>query len=573
MTTLAMLRLLNQFKGSQTQLAPFTLMTATFSTHLLEELAKLLGAVVVRVPDEELPAIMKGRSRVVRQADEPMSAEAILAAHEAVRARTAGASLVVCNTVARAQDIYAQLRKELEQRGQLGQVRLELLHSRFTPEDRQEKSKRLESWLGPSNWVKTKDDADNEDNVGRYLGQDTIVVGTQVVEVGLNISVGVLHTELAPANSLIQRAGRCARFERQLGEVIVYPIPANENGNISYLPYDEKICHATWEALGGLTTEAQAPAGASGQPFGFSEEQKLIDAVHTAEDKRFLDTLTSSEGQTWRAVMDTLASHDRSKATSLIRDVDSVSVLVHPEPNDPDKGIRVKPFTWESFSLYPRSVMGIWNRLDQRRQDLGLDWTMKQLIAAGNVNSEEDNDREQPYTWDVITNAQQISGALRLVVPPELATYDRELGFRFLLGLDDRLPDTRWQSKQVTRDDKNKKNRTIRRQRSYVEHISGLASAYEWSVRRELAWVGSRLEAAFNLPAESLDEAIRLAIACHDIGKLSEAWQRWAHATQSELLRINKNPIYEVQPGREFLAKTDGLDGPNGWKDEQAIQQ
>jgi hypothetical protein len=41
---------------------------------------------------------------------------------------------------------------------------------------------------------------------GQFVGGDsdsgTIVVATQVVEVGLNISAGVLHTELAPANSL-----------------------------------------------------------------------------------------------------------------------------------------------------------------------------------------------------------------------------------------------------------------------------------------------------------------------------------------------------------------------------------
>ncbi|SRR5579875_277475 len=553
MTTLAMLRLLNQFKGTSTQFAPFTLMTATFSTQLLTELGDLLGAVVVRVEDSELPEIMKGRARVVRCADEPMSPEAVLSAHDVARARGAGASLVVCNTVARAQEMYVHLRDELIRRGRRDEFRLELLHSRFTSDDRKRKSDDLERWLGKDQW-----DAD-----GHYLGQNTIVVGTQVVEVGLNISSGALHTELAPASSIIQRAGRCARFDSQLGEVVVYPIPVGENGKMSYRPYDEKTCHATWEALDSLSSEAQAPAGVTGRPFGFSEEQRLIDAVHTEEDKRFLATFQTSEGQTGRTIMETLASHDRGKTSELIRDVQSVSVLVHPTPNE---DITVKPFTWESFSLHPYSVVGVRDALDQRAQELGLDWTMKQLQPAGDAQNEPDNDRESVYTWAPVSKPQ-IPSALRLVVPPELAAYDRELGFRFLRPGDPEVPEGRmWKSRQI--ENKKKQEWTLRAQRSYVEHISGLASAYEWSVHRELAWIGSRLETAFNLPAGSLDEAIRLAIACHDIGKLSVGWQRWAHATQAELVK-RYGSVYAPQPGRALLAKTDGR---NRWQEEKDVQ-
>ncbi len=203
-TTLAMLRML---KG----LCRFVLMMATFSSGLLDMLGVLLDAEVARgtAGGDELREIMGDRSRTVQlPSATAMSAQSILSAHRGACQRGAGASLVVCNTVAQAQAMYGQLHAALEADGTLEQTRLELLHSRFTQKDRQKKRELLEAWLGEASWVD-----------GRYHEPSTIVVATQVVEVGLNISAGALHTELAPANSVIQRAGRCARFAGQRGEV------------------------------------------------------------------------------------------------------------------------------------------------------------------------------------------------------------------------------------------------------------------------------------------------------------------------------------------------------------------
>lgn len=545
MTTLAMLRLL---KG----LSPFVLMTATFSTSLLERLAGLLDAAVVRVDDHnELQQIMQGRQRIIRQENAVMTPEAILTAHAAAAERRAGASLVACNTVARAQELYSQLREALSQREQQ-KTRLILLHSRFTPADRKAKSDNLEAWLGNEQW-----------KGGSFQGEDTIVVGTQVVEVGLNISAGVLHTELAPANSLIQRAGRCARFPEQQGEVIVYRIPPRENGNVSFLPYEALLCQTTWQHLEEMITQSGEPA----LPFGFNEEQTLIDTVHTQEDERMLRLFEQTEGQMKHTIMEVLESHERGKEGELIRDARQVSVLVHPMP---EQTITTNPFTWESFSLRPGTLMGAWNTLDERRAALGPnapEWVMKQLIAVGDATGkeEEDSRREQVYTWDTITNVSQIAGASLLALPPELATYDSELGFR-LLAPEDQVA-TKWESRQVgpgpARRDKGK-----RVQRSYIEHITGLLRAYEWSVQRELAWVAARLGRALSLSPESIDQAARLAIACHDIGKLGTAWQQWARDWQ-KLLVEKHGQQYAIQPGREFLAKTDGL---TKWKEEDALK-
>ena len=88
---------------------------------------------------------------------------------------------------------------------------MHLLHSRFYKVDRQEK----EQWIRDSFKAPQK----------TYTGKRLIQIATQVIEVGVDATCDVLHTELAPAASLLQRAGRCARREHERGKVLIY-LPA-----------------------------------------------------------------------------------------------------------------------------------------------------------------------------------------------------------------------------------------------------------------------------------------------------------------------------------------------------------
>lgn len=568
MTTLAMLRLL---KG----LCRFVLMTATFSSRLLDELGALLDADVVRVTDDaDLAEIMGSRSRNVRVSATAMTAHAILDAHAVACERGAGASLVVCNTVAQAQEMYTRLRETLETSGALAQTRLCLLHSRFTQGDRQKKRDELEKWLGTCSW-----------RAGRYLGPSTIIVATQVVEVGLNISAGVLHTELAPANSVIQRAGRCARFADQLGEVIVYhPLaPLNESDGISplaelgaldeasdqgkrnanrpYLPYDRKTCDATWREL----VRRHEANGRLPQSFGFADEQALIDAVHTDDDAKMIERFRRTDGQIERAIKDSLATHEPGAGTELIRDVANVSVIIHDNPET----IATRPWDWDAFSLRPSTLLKDWDKLSARKEALDIPWVMMTMEPESRDREESDNSREPRYLWRVIRHEArrgEITAALRLALPSTLATYDDQLGFRLLL--DDAALSTGRVSQSASAVRPTANSAIGGKQGSYVEHITGLMRAYDWSVRRELLWGAQRIEAALGLAPGSVDEAVRLAIACHDIGKLTRDWQAWAHGWQAMLVE-RYGAQYKVQPGRKFLAKTDR---PEDWHDERALQ-
>jgi CRISPR-associated endonuclease/helicase Cas3 len=528
-TTLALLRLLSP-------LTPFVLMTATFSTKLLERLATLLDAEIVSVTGDELVTLNHHRTRIFHRSLESMSAHHIVKVHQRRRQESGEASctLVICNTVERAQKAFLDIRAALPEDTD---TTVRLLHSRFTTEDRQRFSKEIEEQLGPAQW---KD--------GHYLGKDMIVVATQVVEVGLNISVQTLHTELAPANSLVQRAGRCARFERQQGEVIIYPLPLTEDHKpVSALPYQESLCDATWYALEQL----------DGQVVGFREEQQLIDVVHTQEDQELLDRYEREEPLILEEIFKSFNHNDRGLTTPLIRDVAQIQILIHDTPKET---ITEEPWFWQSFGAHPSLLQGKrWAALQERKNELGLEWACKQAIPLEVFTSPEDADlpdsrQKTRYTWDEITNPRQVATAFRIVLPRQLATYDRDLGFALLDGSLPVQPGD-YQSENLKGSKFHDKHFVIRATR-YEDHIAGLRTAYFMRIKEEVAYIAHRLEVAMELPEDMVDFAIRLAIGCHDLGKLNRQWQQWALAWQKLLYEKEQRPEYQKSANFCF-AKTD----------------
>jgi CRISPR-associated endonuclease/helicase Cas3 len=135
-----------------------------------------------------------------------------------------------------------------------------------------------------------------------------------------------------------------------------------------------------------------------------------------------------------------------------------------------------------------------------------------------------DNQQKITYTWQEVTNPAQLSTALMVALPSELASYYEDLGFTLLDG---RLKvETGTYQSTKRQANKSKSRGEGSRQQSYQEHIYGLVQAYNWNISRELQYMADQLERKMGLPSAMVDQAIRLAIACHDLGKLDRTWQR-----------------------------------------------
>lgn len=125
-------------------------------------------------------------------------AKEIAERHIQLGSGTSGLTLVVLNTVDRALDVWQSLLKNKN----LKSTDIRLVHSRFRPAER-------------ARWQ-----PEFLNRVTCSPGVDRIIVATQVIEAGVNISSALLVTELAPWASLIQRFGRCARWGGE-GRVLV----------------------------------------------------------------------------------------------------------------------------------------------------------------------------------------------------------------------------------------------------------------------------------------------------------------------------------------------------------------
>jgi CRISPR-associated endonuclease/helicase Cas3 len=136
-------------------------------------------------------------------------------------------TLVVLNTVDRAKAVHVGIDTI---RGKSPTPTLLLVHSRFRPAERQQLNRQL----------KDQGDAAN----------DRIIVATQVVEAGVDISGRTLVTELGPWASMVQRIGRCNRTGAD-GPGNVFWIDLEEKLSLPYTASDLDFARAQLKKLDG----------------------------------------------------------------------------------------------------------------------------------------------------------------------------------------------------------------------------------------------------------------------------------------------------------------------------------
>ena len=192
-------------------------------------------------------------------------AESILNAH-----RAGYMTLVIVNRVVRAQDLHAAIERSLRQR-ESPPPALALVHSRFRPSEREREMNKV---------------------VGG-ASKDVIVVATQAVEAGVDISAAVLFTELAPWPSLVQRFGRANRYAELDGGADIHWIDLlgeadSEKAAIDLaLPYAPEELRAARERLVSLVDAAPVnlpPPGAIDPPRRVIRRKDLDDFFDTDPD-------------------------------------------------------------------------------------------------------------------------------------------------------------------------------------------------------------------------------------------------------------------------------------------------
>ena len=155
-----------------------------------------------------------------------------------------GCAAIICNTVARAQEVYLSLRKQFAGDGDDGMPVLDLFHARYLFEERDRRERRALGRFGKE---------------GRRPHK-AILVATQVVEQSLDLDFDLMISDLAPVDLVLQRMGRLHRHHRAnrpslLGQPQLWLImpsagaagPIFERADTSV--YDEHVLLRSWLSL------------------------------------------------------------------------------------------------------------------------------------------------------------------------------------------------------------------------------------------------------------------------------------------------------------------------------------
>ena len=151
---------------------------------------------------------------------------------------------IIVNTVKRAQTLYQLFRKE--------GIDCKLIHSRFRAKDRRD----LNEWIS-----------------GLEKDSDKIIISTQVLEAGVDISARVLVTEIAPWPNMVQRFGRCNR-DGMKEKADVYWIEVDEQA-----PYDDTAIKDSRSQLERLEGKSIAPS-----KLPKTIEKRIFDSILRKKD-------------------------------------------------------------------------------------------------------------------------------------------------------------------------------------------------------------------------------------------------------------------------------------------------
>jgi CRISPR-associated endonuclease/helicase Cas3 len=231
--------------------------------------------------DKGEPAVKQrlGAEKIIEVRREEPSIRDVLDGHQPGRI-----SLLILNTVPVAQDWFGQVQAALAS-SQMGEPSASpeaiLLHSRFRPRDRQRHTERLQRFIDQQNA-----------ETGAVTGHPgLIIVSTQVIEAGIDISGVRLWSEIAPWPSDVQRLGRLNREGKQDGATATFWMPGATAENEKGAPNESK---KKQERIGPYLKKDLEIA------------HKLLELVRQKMEK-------DSEGPRYRKALDAVLQTDDSK--------------------------------------------------------------------------------------------------------------------------------------------------------------------------------------------------------------------------------------------------------------------
>lgn len=483
-TTLGTLKLL---KG----LSRFCIMTATLSDTYIRLLKDELNAEVVHIDDFPEDA-MKINSLIIpenKSFKKSISVIDNIVSSQIIKEKHKSKTIVICNRVENAQRIYIELNNDKEFKN----TEIICLHSRFFDVDRKEKEIKLKQLLGK------KSDA------------NVILISTQVIEAGMDISCETMHLEVSPINSLLQRAGRCARWEGEYGDIYIYDIISQEEKNeladkdkkYKYLPYDFELCENTFTAI-------------KQEKFIDKDiSQRLVDKILSLKEKSDFDKIYQSDGGFNKGLIKkSWQECSRNSYSSTIRKIDTLEIVIFDcKKYSPET---FYPYKYETIGLFRYSFIKWAKIIQENKLDEDDVIYIVEDIKDTNILDSFAFENEG-YTLKPISNIDELKNYYDLVfVDKSVLRYTKEAGLELGNGSI---------CSPIKEHDKNEKEAIVYKKDTFYQHNRAIVNCYLSEFKPKLNKFYKQLSDYWEEEID-WDFIIKTMIYFHDYGKLNDSWQR-----------------------------------------------
>ena len=521
-TSLGMLRVLKN-------LCRVCIMTATLTDDFISFLHDELGFEVVTLsdyPDDSKrikslkPSDGKKEKKTVTVVDGVIDSKRIVAEH-------VDKTIVICNRVETAQRIFIELSGMKNP-----STDLLCIHSRFYDSDRKRIEQLIKTYFGKGS---------EKHNV--------ILVATQVIEAGMDISCDKMHVEISPINSFLQRVGRCARFENEYGNVFVYDVLNVEEKdkiadldlgqsqddsteikklNSKYLPYDKELCCNSFQEIKKIDS------------LNERTNEFLVNKVLGDEEKKMISTI-KSKLYNQEEIKKSWQECDKKYYRKTIRDIQSISIAM--VNLDEMQGEKIKPWKYETISVYRWSFIGWVKKLMEENVE---DW----IIAK----AEQSENSQFDFEWE-----DGNSYYLRKLSFDELKNYYD------VVFVDNRCFDYN-EAGLMVKNNTNGKTSPFKiidnvenemfefRKDSFYEHSKALIGCYEKKFKKFSIFAMDELNTFWGKKYD-WDVIIKMTLCLHDYGKLNKSWQQIMLDYQR--LKCGNPNYFEVLAHADYNERTD----------------
>lgn len=422
---------------------------------------------------------------------------------ELLKVEGQGKRIYFANTVDRLQATYDRLVQSGVKR-----ERIIVLHNRMPHTWRKEIEGKVKALFGK--------DSGNE---------DWILLTNQVAEAGLDISAPLVISDPAPVDTLVQRAGRCARWFRAgetTGRFIVLKVPGFSEQNPSQ---EAKAYAAPYQKQIQLVVSALKSFPKDAEPLTWEVERKWVNAAWGGGEEEALKKVKASLDNTAFALnlFDRAAQERKSgEIAGVFREILSIEVAV-------EKGEEVRMDDLASRDLQKLVDEGRFP--DTASISLGKAYGLMNKSAGRAAVIRYDKEENQ----FLIRKQDGIQLGDILILPSSVAYLHRQKGLCF----DDDRDEEAILSSEWKELDKNKSfispglkhrqtlsDHSMKVMEGTYERLIDSASCYRKALIKILRELEQLSEDKVEALADLIANLARVAASFHDLGKADSRWQQ-----------------------------------------------